>query len=324
MYLVFYCLKGGQCLLLAHRDVGGPADRMAVSSDEEFMDQLLHCSKGCTCLQNWPGQFKYRRTEPSEQAHRTVLSDLPTLPAASEPQLVISKACYPEPPGTLELLLETGRSVRVPADRPPALALIVPAAPCPIELPLPQHNATAFAPPCPHATAIATASSTALGIVPGSAPDRWETGITAELSQHRQAGKILQYCKDRVNAHLVPGLTVFKIGMTWRPNFRWSNSIFGYRHDPDYTGMVLLHRDDTRAIAVLESALISEFRKLPGCRNDAPGGEGIPKSMPASDSQSYLYLVYKVLPQFPPMTKTAAKSKPLRPPASVHATAKCL
>lgn len=173
-------------------------------------------------------------------------------------------------------------------------------------------------PPLKQIDVSAKASPAELHPGPDSA---WNPAVKEVLSRHRNAGKVLHHCMEVVSSLLSSGLTVFKIGMTWRPNHRWENRIYGYVLDSDFSTMSLLHRDATRACEFLEAALISHFQDRQGCRNTAPGGEGVGQDKDGSDPEavSYIYIVHRQLPRLPPPVRdimTASKSAPpVRGPA---------
>lgn len=85
---------------------------------------------------------------------------------------------------------------------------------------------------------------------------------------------------------------IFKLGVTKDPNHRWFNSNHGYSRDHDgWTIMILFAKlQDKMAAGLLESFLIQEYGKRPGCRNQAPGGEGLSDHGPF-----FLYVVFKQL-----------------------------
>ena len=91
------------------------------------------------------------------------------------------------------------------------------------------------------------------------------------------AGVVLTLATAVVARRLQPGPAVFKIGITTNPIHRWHNNRYGYRlsHERFESMVVLLATDRGDAAAYLEAALISRFQHIPGCRNVAPGGEGL-------------------------------------------------
>lgn len=83
------------------------------------------------------------------------------------------------------------------------------------------------------------------------------------------------------------GLSVFKIGITSHAPHRMFNLSYGYAVRGDrFDRMDLLVASFPAACAYLERALIAAFRCTPGCRNDNPGGESVPK-----EGLCFVYLV---------------------------------
>lgn len=108
------------------------------------------------------------------------------------------------------------------------------------------------------------------------------------------AGVILRHCTAYVDQLLDRGPTIYKIGATWRPEHRWTNSAYGYRLDVDrWDCMHVLHAARSESIGFLEASLIAHYKGQhpDGLRNQAPGGEGIGQS-----DLCYLYVVSRLLP----------------------------
>lgn len=108
------------------------------------------------------------------------------------------------------------------------------------------------------------------------------------------AGVILRHCTAYVDQLLDRGPTIYKIGATWRPEHRWTNSAYGYRIDVDrWDCMHVLHAARSESIGFLEASLIAHYKGQhpDGLRNQAPGGEGIGQS-----DLCYLYVVSRLLP----------------------------
>ena len=113
------------------------------------------------------------------------------------------------------------------------------------------------------------------------------------------AGKALQAAKDVINSVLCKGPTVYKIGLTGNPIFRFykkpskASPSAGYFHDKErFQYMYVLFAGATwDEAALMEAVLISEFSAKPGCRNVNPGGEG----RKVFDPPYFTYLVFKPL-----------------------------
>ena len=96
------------------------------------------------------------------------------------------------------------------------------------------------------------------------------------------AGKALLSIRERVANILSLGPTVFKIGLTGDPMFRFykvpsrTNVSAGYRYDLEqYEEMQVLFAGATwDEASLMEAVLISEYQGRPGNRNVNPGGEG--------------------------------------------------
>ena len=82
--------------------------------------------------------------------------------------------------------------------------------------------------------------------------------------------------ENRLQRH---GPTVFKIGITRRPYYRYNNAEFGYQRE-GYSLLEVLCCSTPDTCARLEKALITTFKGRLGCRNDNPGGENPPKNPP--------------------------------------------
>ena len=105
------------------------------------------------------------------------------------------------------------------------------------------------------------------------------------------AGAVLAHASAAIAKRL--HCPAFKIGITTNPVQRWRNDRYGYRLSAEgFDRMVLLLATDSgNAAAFLEAALIGRFQKTRGCRNVAPGGEGLkPTAGPF-----FTYLVIKRL-----------------------------
>ena len=132
-----------------------------------------------------------------------------------------------------------------------------------------------------------------------------ELPILYKLSTYTHAGRVLQHAQQEIQHILDLGLTVFKIGATTNPEHRWSNARFGYCRDRDFHCMrVLACLRTGEGMAFLEASLISAFKRIPGCRNEALGGDNVPMSSTseAGTTRYYVYMVYRHLP-VPPKRK---------------------
>ncbi|CAE7771912.1 unnamed protein product, partial [Symbiodinium necroappetens] len=111
------------------------------------------------------------------------------------------------------------------------------------------------------------------------------------------AGKALLSIRERVASILRLGPTVFKIGLTGDPMFRFykvpskTNSSAGYRYDTDqFAEMQVLYAGATwDEASLMEAVLIAEFQGRPGNRNINPGGEG----RQVYDPPYFTYIVFK-------------------------------
>ena len=118
--------------------------------------------------------------------------------------------------------------------------------------------------------------------------------IWALQRESATAGAVLQHALAKTD-YLVSQEgkpTVFKVGVTKDPQHRWFNSRYGYRLDSaGWDKMVVLAKtEDKLAAGLLEAMLIKEFSSRSGCRNNAPGGEGLSPPGPY-----FVYVVYKRL-----------------------------
>ena len=111
------------------------------------------------------------------------------------------------------------------------------------------------------------------------------------------AGKALLSVRNKVASILSLGPTVYKIGLTGDPMFRFykvpsqTSASAGYRHDLEqYEEMHVLFAGATwDEAALMEAVLIAEFQGRPGNRNINPGGEG----RQVYDPPYFTYIVFK-------------------------------
>ena len=82
------------------------------------------------------------------------------------------------------------------------------------------------------------------------------------------------------------GIFVFKIGIAHSPQARWDQ----YDAEEMWQFMDVMHEDNPEACRCLEKALIGILRKVSGCYNVAPGGEGVRAG--AVDGKCFCYTVY--------------------------------
>ena len=116
---------------------------------------------------------------------------------------------------------------------------------------------------------------------------------------HANAGKALQWTRKVIENVLHKGPSVFKIGLTGNPMFRFykrpcaASPSPGYFHERDkYQYLYVVYAGATwDEASLMEAILISEFRHLPGNRNVNPGGEG----RQAYDPPYFAYLVFKTM-----------------------------
>lgn len=119
----------------------------------------------------------------------------------------------------------------------------------------------------------------------------WIRASTAMLAPTSLAGlvdSLAERCLGLVCAAdgVVPSSPcVFKVGVTRDPLNRFAQADFKY--EGEYTDMELLLVGFPRLCGYLESQLIFRLRSIPGCRNQAPGGE----SLPPDGCVCYLYIV---------------------------------
>lgn len=310
---------------------------------DEWLEELLHCPKGCQCLSHWPQRHqsllsRYSGQSPVAEVPVTGFLPTATLAVELEPASLtipdhdhLATASVDQ---TLDLLLACGAGAqalscyRAPAAPPasssePQLALKQALNPCSqpcVSRLCAEDPCAAVKPSCVMQALKPVPVHVARRAVPGAArTEQWHPDITdATHPKLQNAGKALEHCENLVSSVIEGGLTVFKIGVACDPNHRWLNKDFGYMWDADFKHMLLMHQDETRACGFLESALIGKFGQISGCRNVAPGGEGIRKFQPdnlklasGSPAVSYVYIVFKHLPKRPPARPMAAKSRPL-------------
>lgn len=100
--------------------------------------------------------------------------------------------------------------------------------------------------------------------------------IEFRLARSKNAGAVLAHASQVVRDVIGQGPTIFKIGITADPDYRWRNAKYGYQRDRDaYQQMLVFSEADSAGAAMLEASLISMFRNTSGCRNAAPGGESV-------------------------------------------------
>ena len=113
--------------------------------------------------------------------------------------------------------------------------------------------------------------------------------VKFNLAPSSNAGAILDHAIRLVDDILNNRPTIFKIGITTDPAYRWGNNKYGYQHDIDnYEQMLVLSEADSTGAAMLEASLIRKFRDVSGCRNTAPGGESVRQGCTI-----YTYIVFR-------------------------------
>lgn len=113
--------------------------------------------------------------------------------------------------------------------------------------------------------------------------------VKFNLAPSSNAGAILDHAIRLVDDILNNRPTIFKIGITTDPAYRWGNNKYGYQHDiDDYEQMLVLSEADSTGAAMLEASLIRKFRDVSGCRNTAPGGESVRQGCTI-----YTYIVFR-------------------------------
>ena len=113
------------------------------------------------------------------------------------------------------------------------------------------------------------------------------------------AGRALLRSKYVITEVLAKGPAVFKIGLTGNPMFRFykkpskASPSPGYLYEKDkYEQMFVLFAGATfDEAALMEAALIADFKDKPGSRNINPGGEG----RQVYDPPYFTYLAFKTL-----------------------------
>ena len=121
-----------------------------------------------------------------------------------------------------------------------------------------------------------------------------------------KAGQSLAYCREVIRKLLMQGPTVYKVGITGHPVFRFYkrptrlSPSAGYFYERDnYQSMWLLYATATwDEAALMEAVLIESLLHQPGCRNLHPGGEG----RQVFSGPYFCYIVHKsaLLPPKPP------------------------
>lgn len=118
--------------------------------------------------------------------------------------------------------------------------------------------------------------------------------ILFDLSPKTVANRVCQHGRQCIQKLFSKHPAVFKIGICRNPVERWSHPLYGYALDTRecWLGMKVIAVFKTScSAALLETALIHEFQKTPGCRNDKPGGE-TPSPV---DGPHFTYVVYRIL-----------------------------
>ena len=103
-------------------------------------------------------------------------------------------------------------------------------------------------------------------------------------------GKILEHCMNKVTSFrekLGIRVAVFKVGVTADPVLR-----FNFYVQKAYTSMWLIAKSDSiELVHMLEAALIFEFHKHVGCRNQkGTGGDGALNRKNPSPPPYYVYV----------------------------------
>ena len=115
--------------------------------------------------------------------------------------------------------------------------------------------------------------------------------VVFQVSPSSNSGTILAHAQKTVQGVIAHGPTIFKIGITADPSHRWGNHKYGYQHDRNaYQQMLIFSEADSAGAAMLEASLINTFKSQAGCRNTAPGGEGV-----RHGCVIYTYIVYRHL-----------------------------
>lgn len=123
-------------------------------------------------------------------------------------------------------------------------------------------------------------------------------GIRFELpGANDLAGSVLRHASHRINVlSQKQSPMIWKVGLCHDPKWRWTNSLYGYRHARDrWSEMIVLYiSKEACGPAMLESALIDKFSSMPGCRNERLGGDTVVADRFSSESQHYMvYIVYR-------------------------------
>ena len=101
----------------------------------------------------------------------------------------------------------------------------------------------------------------------------------------------LSKCLWRIGTWMqaLDNIAAFKVGIAFDPAHRWRNDEFGYVHEKMWMFMDVMHSGSANECRSLEKDLIESVRRLPGCYNTSPGGEGVRSATPGT---CYCYVVY--------------------------------
>lgn len=105
---------------------------------------------------------------------------------------------------------------------------------------------------------------------------------------------VIQYCLWRIAAWgaSMTNICIFKVGVAYDPHHRWHNAEFGYDTEKQWMFMDVMHAGTAEECCVLEKDLIARLKKIPGCRNEKDGGDGICLDNAAELGTCHLYVVF--------------------------------
>lgn len=243
-----------------------PQKRARIISDDDveaalFLDELLHCYSSAT---SWvqpavPGALPGRPAVPGVLPAQ--LDARPAVPAASTTGTFL---CFASTTGAL------------PAVAPKLAARLArPARPA-----VPAGAVVPKRPAVPARPAVRARPEVQAAVQ-----------VKFNLPKSRNAGNVLDHATQLVQDIVGQGPTIFKIGITADPAHRWGNANYGYQHDRDaYQQMLVFSEADSAGAAMLEASLINMFKNTSGCRNTAPGGEGV-----RHGCTTFTYIVFRHL-----------------------------
>ena len=250
---------------------------MAADSDEEWLQELLA-----------PAPKRPRTTSDDDTANLHFLHELLNIRKSTIIPVATTMPAFHAERLAAPLALPTMRPA-LPTVRP-ALPTVRPAVPSDRNVPVDHISNTVSVKPKKFDGPTSTLLETKVSKVSLSKPQSFAK-VVFKVSPSSNSGAILDHAEKIVQGIIRQGPTIFKIGITADPSHRWENKRYGYQHDRDkYQQMVVLSEADSAGAAMLEASLIKTFKNRDGCRNAAPGGEGV-----RHGCLIYTYLVYRHL-----------------------------